>query len=266
MKGRHVKLKDVQEEKDDRRIPVDKVGVKNICYPIVVLDKKNKEQHTIASINMYVNLPHHFKGTHMSRFIEILNKHHGRIALKNMGKILNEMKALLKAQSAHMEVEFPYFIEKEAPVSKEKGLMEYRCRFMGSSNELENDFLLEVRIPVNSLCPCSKEISRYGAHNQRSLVTVQIRFKHLVWIEDLVALVESSASSPVYSLLKREDEKFITESAYDNPAFVEDIVRNIAEKLQRDENISWFSIEAENFESIHNHSAYAFIERRKDSS
>lgn len=262
MGSKHAKLKDVQKEKDDRHIPIDKVGVKDIRYPIVVLDKKNKEQHTIASINMYVNLPHQFKGTHMSRFIETLNKHHGSIALRNMGKILNEMKTTLEAQSAHMEVEFPYFIEKEAPVSKEKGLMEYRCRFIGSSNEMENDFLLEVKIPVNSLCPCSKEMSKYGAHNQRSLVTVQIRFKDLVWIEDLITIVESSASSPVYSLLKREDEKFVTERAYENPAFVEDIVRNVAEKLEKDENIRWFSVEAENFESIHNHNAYAFVERK----
>lgn len=253
-------LPDIQNQPDLRNIPIDKVGVKNVHYPITVLDKKNKEQHTVASINMYVNLPHQFRGTHMSRFIEILNQYRGLINVTNMGEILTKIKESLEADSAHMEVSFSYFIEKEAPVTKAKSLMEYKCRFLGSHNEIE-DFVLEVDIPVTTLCPCSKEISDNNAHNQRSLVKVQIRWaKELVWIEDLVDMVEGCASAPVYSLLKREDEKYVTELAYDHPMFVEDLVREVAKNLMEDKNITWFRIESENFESIHNHNSYALIE------
>ncbi|MFQ5737039.1 MAG: GTP cyclohydrolase FolE2 [Thermodesulfobacteriota bacterium] len=256
-------LRDIQGEPDFRHISIDKVGVKDIRYPIVVLDKKNKHQHTIASINMYVDLPHQFKGTHMSRFIEILNEHRREITVRNFPDILEKMKKRFNATTAHLQVEFPYFIEKTAPVSMSKGLMEYRCRYMGTLGA-EKDFVLEVMVPVSTLCPCSKEISERGAHNQRGVVKVALRFDGFVWIEDIVDIIEASASSPVYSLLKRVDEKFVTERAYDNPMFVEDVVREVAVNLGRMDKIAWFSIEAENWESIHNHSAYAFLERERD--
>ncbi len=253
-------LIDIQNLPDNRNIRIKKVGVKNIRYPITVRDKKNGIQHTVASVNMYVDLPQHFKGTHMSRFVEILNTYRGDIAIRNFSKILDDMKRTLNAKSAHLEIEFPYFIEKEAPVTQAKGLMEYICRFCGSSNDVD-DFYVGIVVPVTTLCPCSREISERGAHNQRSIVTVNLRFKKFFWIEDIIDLVEQSASCDVYSILKRPDEKYVTEKAYDNPMFVEDIVREIALKLSKDENITWFTVEAENFESIHNHSAYAFVEK-----
>jgi GTP cyclohydrolase I len=256
---------DVQSQPDFRKIAINKVGVKDIRYPIVVLDKKNKFQHTIGSVNMYVDLPHNFKGTHMSRFVEILNEHRGEITVKNFPEILQKMKKRFNAETAHMEVEFPYFIEKTAPVSKAKGLMEYRCRFSGSLSS-SNDFILEVTVPVATLCPCSKEISKRGAHNQRGMVKVAIRFHGFVWIEEIIKIVEDSASSPVYSILKRPDEKYVTEQAYDNPRFVEDVVREIASRLNNIRAIIWFSVAAENLESIHNHSTYAYLERKVKSS
>ncbi|HHL40359.1 MAG TPA: GTP cyclohydrolase I FolE2 [Deltaproteobacteria bacterium] len=253
-------LKDMQSEPDFRRLPIDKVGVKDIRYPIVVLDRKNELQHTIASFNLYVDLPHHFKGTHMSRFIEILNEHHGEITVKNFPDILKKMKRRFNATTAHLDVEFPYFIEKAAPVSGSRGLMEYRCRFSGSLGE-ERDFVLEVMVPVTTLCPCSREISRYGAHNQRGVVRVAVRFTGFVWIEDIIEAAEGCASSPVYSLLKRPDEKHVTERAYENPMFVEDVVREAALRVGAMKGVTWARIEAENWESIHNHSAYACLER-----
>jgi GTP cyclohydrolase IB len=251
-------LRDVQQSRDTRRVPISKVGVKDISYPIVVMDKNRSVQHTVARVNMYVDLPHHFKGTHMSRFIEILNSYREQIALDKMETILQEMKEKLGASSAHLEIEFPYFIEKRAPVSGAKSLMEYTCEFKASLAE-EFDFILGVKVPVTSLCPCSKELSRYGAHNQRSIMTVQVRYREFLWLEDLIEVIESCGSSPVYSLLKREDEKFVTEQAYENPRFVEDMVREATLKLAAMDTITWFSVEAENFESIHKHSAYAAV-------
>jgi len=255
-------MNDIQSQRDHRKIEINKVGVKNIRYPITVLDKARGVQHTVANVNMYVDLPHQFKGTHMSRFIEILNKFKGDISIKTFSNILREMKQRLKAKSAHLEVEFPYFIEKEAPVTRAKSLMEYICRFCGSSNRVEkDDFFLGIVVPITTVCPCSKEISQFGAHNQRSIVTVRLRFKKFLWIEDIVQLIEDCASCDLYSILKRPDEKFVTEKAYENPMFVEDVVREIAKRLKKDPNITWFTVESENFESIHNHSAYAFVEK-----
>jgi GTP cyclohydrolase I len=254
--------KDVQSLPDHRRIEIQKVGVKNIKYPVIVKDKKNKIQHTIATFNMYVDLPHHFKGTHMSRFIEILNEYRNGIHIKNIPKLLAKIKAKLSAESAHVEIEFPYFIDKRAPVSKAKSLMQYTCRFIGSTNNEEGEELLVgIEVPVTTLCPCSKEISEKGAHNQRSKVSVLLRFEKFFWIEDVIRLVEDSASSQVFSLLKRRDEKFLTEQAYENPMFVEDVVRSVAEKLASRPNFTWFSVESENMESIHNHNAYAMVEK-----
>ncbi len=255
-------MPDMQKSRDTRKIAIDKVGVKDISYPIVVMDKNRSFQQTVARVNMYVDLPHHFKGTHMSRFIEILDAYREKIALDKMEIILERMKEKLGASSAHLEIEFPYFIEKKAPVSGAKGLMEYTCTFNASLGS-EFDFILGVKVPVTSLCPCSKELARFGAHNQRSLITVRVRYRNFIWIEDLIDIVESCGSSQVYSMLKREDEKFVTEQAYENPRFVEDMVREATLKLSAMDNITWFSMEAENHESIHKHSAYASIERDK---
>lgn len=252
-------MPDMQKRPDTRRIPIAKVGVKDITYPIVVMDKNRSLQHTVARVNMYVDLPHHFKGTHMSRFVEILNRHREQIALDKLETILDEMKAKLGSDSAHLEIQFPYFIDKMAPVSKAKSLMEYTCDFSASMTDTL-DFVLGIKVPLTSLCPCSKELSRFGAHNQRSVMTVRVRYKEFIWIEDLVELIEQCGSSPLYSLLKREDEKFVTEQAYENPRFVEDMVREAYSRLAAIDNITWFSVETENFESIHNHSAYAAVE------
>jgi len=252
---------DIQNQKDFRNIDIKKVGVKNIKYPIIVLDRARGTQPVNATINMYVNLPHHFKGTHMSRFVEVLNDFKGQINIKTFQTILEKMRQKLHAHSAHMEIEFPYFLEKTAPVSRAKSPMEYRCLFSGENNADQTDFLVGVVVPVTTCCPCSKEISQFGAHNQRSLVTLKVRFKKFFWIEDLIKIVEDSASGEVYSLLKRVDEKYVTEKAYENPKFVEDVVRSVAVKLNKDDNFIWYCIEAENFESIHNHSAYAYVEK-----
>jgi GTP cyclohydrolase I len=255
-------MKDIQNHKDERNIDIDQVGVKGIRYPITVLDKNMGEQQTVAEISMYVNLPRQYKGTHMSRFVEILNEHSRRISLQNFSEILEEMKKRLNAESAHMEITFPYFINKTAPVTGSEGLMEYKCTYKGSLNK-KTDLVIIIHVPISTLCPCSKEISDFGAHNQRGEVRLQVRFKKFIWIEALISLVEESASSDIYSVLKREDEKYVTEKAYNNPMFVEDIVRDIAQKLNNDPNITWFAVESENLESIHNHNAYAYVEKHK---
>lgn len=255
-------LNDIQNEFPNKHIDIDKVGVKNIEYPIIVLDKENKEQPTVGRISMYVNLPHIFRGTHMSRFIHILNKHKGKITQSALRAILLEMKDALHAQESHIEVRFPYFIERKAPVSEQKSLMSYHCSLFASLDQKDTfTQYFEVRVPVLNLCPCSKEISRHGAHNQRSIVNVRLCSRKLIWIEDIIELVENCASSPLYSLLKREDEKYITEQAYEKPRFVEDIVREIAHRINQIPRIDWYEIESENFESIHNHNVYAFIKK-----
>lgn len=258
-------LQDIHSQHDHRNIEIDKVGVKSIRYPIVVLDRKNTVQHTVATINMYVSLPHQFKGTHMSRFIEILNRYRHGISTKNISEILVQMKQRLKSESAHIEISFPFFIEKQAPVTKAKSLMEYACMIVGSHKE-KLDLMVGIAVPVTTLCPCSREISNYGAHNQRSIVRVNVRFKKFFWIEDLISLVEHAAVNEIYPLLKRPDEKFVTERAYENPMFAEDVVRAVAEQLDQDPNITWYSIESENQESIHNHSAYALVTRDRRAS
>jgi len=255
---------DVQNQPGFNEIDIDKVGISDVSYPIEVLDKKNNKQGTTATVNMYVDLPHQFKGTHMSRFIEVLNQYRGEVTIRNMSSILQEISRNLEAKSAHMEVSFKYFIEKRAPVSKAKSLMGYDCRFLGAYTQGNGeDFILEVTVPVMNLCPCSKEISQTAAHNQRSEVVVKMRFNDFVWIEDVVSLVEKSASCDLYALLKRPDEKYVAEHAYENPRFVEDIVRIIAKELMIDNKVTWFSVRSKNFESIHNHNAYASVERDK---
>ncbi len=253
---------DVQNQRDPRKIPIDRVGVKNLSYPITVLDRANGVQHTVGSISMAVNLPHRFRGTHMSRFIEILNEHHRELHIDQIGGILKKMKERLNAQEAHMDVVFPYFIERSAPVSQAKSMMEYVCTYRGVLGEAE-DVVLGVDVPVTTLCPCSKALARYNAHNQRSVVRIRVRYSEFVWIEELVEIAERSASCPVFALLKRQDEKAVTERAYDHARFVEDVVRDAAVRLNADPRITWYSVESENYESIHNHNAYAGVERRK---
>jgi len=253
-------MKDIQNQRDYRNIPIDKVGIKNLRYPVTVLDRHNGYQHTVASINMYVDLPHKYKGTHMSRFVEMLHLFRPEVSLKKISVVLDKMKKHLNAESAVIEVSFPYFIEKKAPISGSPGLLDYTCRIIGSSDpEGKLDLISEVIVPISSVCPCSKEISEIGAHNQRGEVRLSTRFKKFIWMEDMIELVEACASCEVYSVLKRVDEKCVTERGFSNPKFVEDIVRDIAKKLKEDSNITWFSVSAENFESIHNHSAYAHI-------
>jgi GTP cyclohydrolase I len=253
-------MKDTQNQRDYRHIPIDKVGIKNLRYPITVGDRREGTQHTVATINMYVDLPHEYKGTHMSRFVEMLHLLQPEISLQKFSEILTNMKKHLNAASAHIEVTFPYFIEKRAPVSTSPGLMDYTCRIIGTSDrDGKIDLVSEVIVPISSVCPCSLEISETGAHNQRGEVQLATRFKKFIWMEDMIELVEACASTDVYSVLKRADEKRVTEAAFANPKFVEDIVRDIAKKLKEDDNITWFSVSAENFESIHNHSAYAHI-------
>lgn len=254
-------LQDKQSEPDHRQLRIDKVGVRGLRFPIQVRDKERALQNTVATIGMYVDLPKEFKGTHMSRFVEVLNAHGQVVHVENITDILYAMQQRLNSNTAHLEMEFPYFMMKKAPVSGREGMMDYTARFDATACGKEIDFVLGVQAGVTTLCPCSRAISQYGAHNQRGLVTVQIRSRKAVWIEDLIAMVESSASSQLFSLLKRQDEKAVTERAYENPVFVEDLVRNVVVKLNAHPEVTWYKVEAENFESIHNHNAYACIEK-----
>ena len=254
-------LTDIQKERDHRELRIDKVGVRNLRFPIRIRDKAHAHQDTIATIGMFVDLPHHFKGTHMSRFIEVLNAHGNVVHVENIPDILTAMQERLDAQTVHLEMDFPFFLEKTAPVTGKTGLLDYGARFDATATGGDIDFVLEVHTHVTTLCPCSKAISIHGAHNQRGEVTVQLRSSETVWIEDVIELVEASASSELYSLLKRPDEKYVTERAYENPVFVEDLVRNVATRLNAHPHVTWYKVEAENFESIHNHNAYACIEK-----
>jgi GTP cyclohydrolase I len=253
-------IPDVQGSEDRRRLAIDKVGIKAIRHPVKVAERAGGVQHTVALFNMYVALPHQFKGTHMSRFVDILNAHEREISVPSFKQMLAEMVVRLEAQAGHVEMNFPYFINKAAPVSKVESLIDYDVSFIGDIKDGETSLTLKVVVPVTSLCPCSKQISDYGAHNQRSHVTIWARSQSFVWIEELVEIAERNASSELYGLLKRPDEKFVTERAYDNPKFVEDLVRDVAASLNADARIEWYRVESENFESIHNHSAYAMIE------
>lgn len=264
-------MDDVQSRPDDRRIPIDQVGVSDLRYPIRVLDKQQGTQVVIAKLALSVSLPHHFKGTHMSRFIELLSRYQGEVTMQTLPRMLHELRTRLDAESARIEIGFPYFLERAAPVTESKALMDYECTFVGESDGVTDQFILGVRVPVTSLCPCSKEISDYGAHNQRGYITIEVRGDQteggeaeILWIEDLIEVAERSASAPVYPLVKRADERYITMQAYDNPAFVEDMVRSVAVHLQRDARVRWFRVHARNDESIHNHSVFARVEWSRD--
>ena len=247
-------LADVQAHPDNRKVPISRVGVQNIRFPIAVKDRRKSAQHTVGTVDMSVDLPHQFKGTHMSRFMEILNSYDGVISGDSLPSILRTMRDRLNAETAHLRISFPYFMDKEAPVTGAAGLLSYDCCFDASSG-VRDDFILTVKVPVTTLCPCSREISSRGAHNQRSMVTIEARFDGELWIEDVVALVDESASCELYPVLKR-----VTEHAYDNPRFVEDLVREITLRMRALDQVTWFSVHVVNFESIHEHDAYAQVE------
>ena len=259
-------IPDVQGAADTRRLAIDKVGIKAIRHPVRVADRDGGVQHTIAMFNMTVGLPHNFKGTHMSRFVEILNTNEREISVESFEGMLRNMVKRLDAEFGRIEMTFPYFVNKAAPVSGVMSLMDYDVTFTGEVTQQGYSFTMKVVVPVTSLCPCSKKIAEYGAHNQRSHVTITARTNTHIWIEELVRVAEEQASCELYGLLKRPDEKFVTERAYDNPKFVEDMVRDVAAELNADERVEWYVVESENFESIHNHSAYALIERDKTKS
>jgi len=256
-------MPDVQSSSDSRQVAIDKVGVKNVVYPMRIKQRDGGEQGTVATINMYVGLPHYQKGTHMSRFMEVLNHHDQAFTPADIPTITREIRQRLGAAEAHFEASFTYFVRKLAPITKMPGMMDYKVTFECSSTATGDDFVMGVSAPATSLCPCSKEISAYGAHNQRCQIESKVRMTGLLWIEDLIEILEKSASMEVFAVLKRPDEKFVTEKAYDNPKFVEDIVRDLALALDRDPRVTWYSINSENFESIHSHNAYAQLARAK---
>ncbi len=256
-------LTDTQNERDDRQLPIDRVGVRSLRFPLRIRDRDSAVQHTVATVSLAVDLPHHFKGTHMSRFVEVLHAHGTELTVSTIAGMPRELLKKLHADKAHVEFRFPYFRAKKAPVTQAEGLLDYGVRFEVDADSAKSDILLSVEVPVTTLCPCSKAISVHGAHNQRGVVTLSVRFEEIVWIEELIELVEASASSELYSLLKRPDEKYVTEAAFENPVFVEDLVRNVAQKVKKDQRITWFRVEAENYESIHNHNAWAVIESAK---
>lgn len=260
-------MKDVQGLADKRGIPIDCVGITGVKYPITLLDRANKSQRTIADVTISANLPHFSRGTHMSRLMEVLNRHHKRVSLETVPVMLHDVANRLKAKSVQLVLHFPYFMEKAAPVSKAKSLMSYECTFSAVAKNSARDFVLGVRVPITTLCPCSKTISDYGAHNQRGTADIQVRTvvrrdgsPSFIWIEELIEIAEQCCSAPVYSLLKRPDERWVTMTAYENPMFVEDVIRELTAKLKRDRRVSWFRVHVESEESIHNHNAFATLE------
>lgn len=260
-------IEDVQASLDTRRIAINKVGIKDIRHPMQIQMRDGQQQGTVATFNMYVNLPEDQKGTHMSRFVAILNTHDTPITVASFRTMLSDMTQRLDATAGYLQMTFPYFIRKTAPISGEQSLLDYEVTLTGTHEHGNMDVQLKVLVAATSLCPCSKKISDYGAHNQRSHITINAKLTdnpaEPVWAEELIELAETQASCELFGILKRPDEKYVTERAYDNPKFVEDLVRDIAASLNQDERISGYTVESENFESIHNHSAYALIEHDK---
>ena len=252
-------IADVQNSVDTRNLRINRVGVKELRHPVRIIDRSRLQQRTIATFNMYVELPHNKKGTHMSRFVEILNNNEHEISMETFPTMLHEVINHLDAEKGRVEMSFPFFLNKKAPATEVESLMDYEVTLAGEANKEQTLSLIKVTVPVTSLCPCSKEISEYGAHNQRSHVTATICTTNIIWIEEIIEMVEDEASCELYGILKRPDEKYVTEKAYDNPKFVEDLVRDIAGRFNTDNRFQAYTISAENFESIHNHSAYAEI-------
>ncbi|AKP74299.2 GTP cyclohydrolase FolE2 [Piscirickettsia salmonis] len=257
-------IADIQNLEDPRNIPINHVGIRQVRHPIQISDRSHAVLGTVGTFKMYVDLPAHIKGTHMSRFIALLHEHEQTAySVQNFNQLTLAMTERLQAQKGLIEMQFTYFRKKTAPISQQQSYLDYEVTFLGKADGNNAQTNLRVVIPVTSLCPCSKAISKYGAHNQRSHITVEIETCDLVWVDDLIELAEAQASSELYGLIKRADEKYVTETAYENPKFVEDLVRDVAEQLNHDQRISAYKVESENFESIHNHSAYAVIEQRK---
>lgn len=254
-------MEDVQSGPPLVPLCIDKVGVKNLHLPVMVRDRAQGRQHTVATVDMGVELPSAFKGTHMSRFVEALENWGEELDYRSVKTLLEDVKTRLGANSAYVVFCFPYFVRKEAPASGSSGLVWYQCRLKGEMKDDKPEFLLEVDVPVTTVCPCSKAISTEGAHGQRTVVRLAVRMRGFSWLEEFIDIAESGGSAPVYTLLKREDEKFVTEQAFANPTFVEDVVRTVALRLAEHPQISWFRVEVESFESIHCHNAFACIER-----
>lgn len=252
-------LKDVQAEQDARNISIQEVGIRQLRWPITLKDKEQGEQHTVGRVSLAVNLPHNLRGTHMSRFMEVLERL-GALSPDSLEQVLDDLKDHLQAEEAFLRLEFPYFISKKAPVSGRRSLMDLDCVYTAAKNK-SFTLQIKVRVPIQTLCPCSKEISQYGAHNQRAFASLEVETTKFVWLEELAQMAEAGASSPIYGLLKRPDEKFVTEKAYENPRFVEDAVREIALKLDQDQRILRYRVSVESIESIHNHNAFACVEK-----
>jgi len=257
-------LVDIQSTPDKRNIPIDKVGVKRVKYPMHLRVRDDGTMQTVGYFTLTVDLPKEFKGTHMSRFLEVLGEHNHDLSAETIPLVLQRLRERLKADTAHLEVQFTYFREKAAPVTGKTGMMGYECSFIATGG-VTNDFQIEVIVPVTTLCPCSREISDYGAHNQRGYVRAKVRpaANSFLWIECLIDAIEASGSAQLYPVLKRPDEKFVTEQAYNNPRFVEDMVREVAIAFDKDDRILDYEIEVENHESIHDHNAYAYLKRSK---
>jgi GTP cyclohydrolase IB len=254
---------DVQASADDRGIPIDRVGIEGLRYPITVLDKAAGFRHTVGTVSLAVSLSADARGTHMSRFVELLSEHHGELTARTIPGLLARIRERLLSHAAYCDIAFPFFLERAAPITGATALLDYQCRFTASDVGGSSDFVLTVEVPVTTLCPCSKAISDYGAHNQRGYVTVAVRAESnttIIWIEDIIEAVERCASSPVYPLLKRADERHVTMQAFEKPAFVEDVVREVSSVLKQRSDIAWYRVEARNHESIHNHAALAVIE------
>jgi GTP cyclohydrolase I len=256
---------DIQSSPDWRNIPVNRVGIRRIRHPMIFEDftpmRGLSRQHVVAHFDMLVNLPKNVKGTHMSRFVEILNEEETVLSVATVPHWLDTMVMRLHANYGFLQVNFPYFVKKFAPISKAASLMDYDVSIRGVLENGQCHTFVSAIVPVTSLCPCSKEISDYGAHNQRSHVTVTVRAAQTLSLIEIIQLVESKASCELYGILKRTDEKTVTERAYDNPKFVEDMVRDVATSLDQLESVQGYKISSENFESIHNHSAFAEIDR-----
>ena len=256
-------MRDVQAELDPRNVPIDRVGVCGVSYPVTVMDRCDKTQATVASVSMSVLLPREHRGTHMSRFIGILDACRERISPSMLETVTRELRDRLGASESSVKFEFPYFVRKKAPVSGLESLMRYEASVEAVSRDDDLDMIIGVRVPVQTLCPCSKEISERGAHNQRAVISIRVRYSRLVWFEELISMAEASASAPLFTLLKREDEKYVTEHAYETPRFVEDAARELALALDGDERVIWYAVSIISSESIHNHDAFAEISRDK---
>lgn len=253
-------MHDVQKDPADVSISIDRVGVKNLSYPLVVRNQDNGIQHTVAQVDLYVDLPSYFKGTHMSRFVEALQEWEGVLDYHSFRNLLRDVQARLEARRSHLLFRFPFFLDQKAPRTGSPGLMEYQCRFEGALEEGKPNMYLSVEVPVMTVCPCSLAISEQGAHSQRAVIRIKARFEGMLWLEDLIQIAQGASSSPVYAVLKRADEKHVTEQSFANPKFVEDVVRSVAQQLKEHDLIKWFRAEVESFESIHKHNAYACIE------